>query len=509
MGLYEVGTRLKKKFGGRHFEGMITSIRSVQLLQKDGRKASGFNINTFDFKFTKRNDVLYDVTYSDGDNEELNDDEIEALVTFPIYNKEFMAIVEKDVEEAQRVDQNGGSTAGTINASQEKKAPVGKYKAGTRIKKLFGRSAFEGIVTSLSVVEKDNSHEVWYKINYSDGDSEELDEKEVEELLTFPIYSDEDCNPEVTESEGDQDNNNSNDEENNEPEKKRRKIDESLPSSKYGIGTKVRKTFGGTPFDGEVISIRSASQYDQDVLWYKIRYSDGDSEELDDNEIVKYALKEEKEENISTSTPIGTKVRKTFGGTPFDGEVVSIRSASLYGQDVLWYKIRYSDGDSEELDDNEIKKFALSEDKEETKTTSTPAAATETEIETNVAPTVNSNTVAAPMDINFPPVIASTKETNSTVPKVNGETSSVSRAAPQAAADLAEFTIPPPTSTTAPKVNGEINPIPTGGPFDLIIPPPTASSSTENSNNHVNTIPPVVNSEIDPTSSIGTIISDF
>ena len=51
---------------------------------------------------------------------------------------------------------------------------------------------------------------------------------------------------------------------------------------RYPIGTKVRKHFPQGWFDGEVISIDV-----EEKLW-KIRYSDGDCEELDKDHLIRH-----------------------------------------------------------------------------------------------------------------------------------------------------------------------------------------------------------------------------
>ena len=52
----------------------------------------------------------------------------------------------------------------------------------------------------------------------------------------------------------------------------------------YAVGTKIRKAFDGKPFDGEVIS------YDAKAKYYKIRYEDGDEEEMDAKQIKPYLV---------------------------------------------------------------------------------------------------------------------------------------------------------------------------------------------------------------------------
>ena len=52
----------------------------------------------------------------------------------------------------------------------------------------------------------------------------------------------------------------------------------------YAIGTKIRKTFDGKPFDGELHS------YDAKARYYKIRYEDGDEEEMDAKQIKQHLV---------------------------------------------------------------------------------------------------------------------------------------------------------------------------------------------------------------------------
>ena len=87
----------------------------------------------------------------------------------------------------------------------------------------------------------------------------------------------------------------------------------SAGDATYAIGTKIRKAFDGKPFDGEVVS------YDAKAKYYKIRYEDGDEEEMDAKQIKPYLVGApklveggEKKKPSDTKPAIATAPRK-FG----------------------------------------------------------------------------------------------------------------------------------------------------------------------------------------------------
>lgn len=144
-----------------------------------------------------------------------------------------------------------------------------KYKIGTRIRKKFGAYYFEGEVTSTSVINTHSGKEVWYMVCYTDGDKEELEEAAIDETVISPIYTDSDvenATPEGT--------NNS---------KKNRK--NATSSSQFAVGTMVRKFFNGIPFDGKIVSIIPPSEGETGDVWYRIEYEDGDSEDVDEEQL--------------------------------------------------------------------------------------------------------------------------------------------------------------------------------------------------------------------------------
>jgi len=133
-----------------------------------------------------------------------------------------------------------------------------------------------------------------YKIEYEDGDGEELEEAELDKLCT------------------------------------------KVRRAKYAMGMYVRKEFPPHGwFTGKVISYEPPSKL------YKVRYDDGDVEELGEAELEE-VLKNARYE-------VGTKVYKNFQGFGwFHGTVVS------YNPKTALYMIEYEDGDKEEMNEKEV-----------------------------------------------------------------------------------------------------------------------------------------------------------
>ena len=82
----------------------------------------------------------------------------------------------------------------------------------------------------------------------------------------------------------------------------------------YALGTKIRKDFDGTPYDGEVIA------YDARAKYYKIRYEDGDEEEMDAKDIKQYLVSQikvgrngEKEKSSDPKAAAIAVVPRKFG----------------------------------------------------------------------------------------------------------------------------------------------------------------------------------------------------
>uniref|UniRef100_A0A7S4IZC2 PTM/DIR17-like Tudor domain-containing protein n=1 Tax=Odontella aurita TaxID=265563 RepID=A0A7S4IZC2_9STRA len=142
------------------------------------------------------------------------------------------------------------------------------------------------------------------------------------------------------------------------------------------IGTKMLKTFDGMgDFEGTVVKVPSKGS-----PFYKVRYDDGDEEDLDEDELrshISYWKKRRKakaeesveseetrgkneddddedddeEEEEEEGIVVGTKMLKTFYGLgDFEGTVVKVPSKGS-----TYYKVKYGDGDEEDLDDEELR----------------------------------------------------------------------------------------------------------------------------------------------------------
>ncbi|CAI5972961.1 unnamed protein product [Closterium sp. NIES-65] len=65
------------------------------------------------------------------------------------------------------------------------------------------------------------------------------------------------------------------------------------PAGAVLLGRLVRKSFGGVPYLGRVF------HYDRDENWYKVRYEDGDAEDLEVSELEQLLLSEEEEKAVN------------------------------------------------------------------------------------------------------------------------------------------------------------------------------------------------------------------
>ena len=122
------------------------------------------------------------------------------------------------------------------------------------------------------------------------------------------------------------------------PSRTTRKRHVALPNplsnsrQKVRIGTIVSKEFEEGIFFGEVTG------YDHDEDWYKVRYSDGEEEDLNWLEIV--SILPARAQQIE----VGATFSKQFDEGMFVGTVDSYDAASnMYG-------VRYPDGDFEDLE---------------------------------------------------------------------------------------------------------------------------------------------------------------
>lgn len=105
------------------------------------------------------------------------------------------------------------------------------------------------------------------------------------------------------------------------------------------IGTVIRKKFPetGEYYEGKV------TDYDTEYKWYKIKYLDGDEEELD-------------EEELKLHRRVGTIIRKELSktGKYHSGEVIE------YDTTCQTYRVRYSNGEEEEdISPEELKKYRV------------------------------------------------------------------------------------------------------------------------------------------------------
>ena len=98
--------------------------------------------------------------------------------------------------------------------------------------------------------------------------------------------------------------------------------------SSYAMGTVIFKPFDGEPFQGVIIGYDGVDNY------YKVRYEDGDEEEMDEEEVKQHL--------------VGTIISKEFDGKPFRGKVVGYDSKDNF------FKVKYDDSDEEEMDHEEL-----------------------------------------------------------------------------------------------------------------------------------------------------------
>jgi len=81
------------------------------------------------------------------------------------------------------------------------------------------------------------------------------------------------------------------------PPQKKAKVVNNSPA--YAIGTKIIKPFDGTPYKGEIIF------YDTNSKYYKVRYDDGDKEDMDIHEVKRYRVE-------ASKTIVAAKIEKKY-----------------------------------------------------------------------------------------------------------------------------------------------------------------------------------------------------
>jgi Lamin-B receptor of TUDOR domain len=232
-----------------------------------------------------------------------------------------------------------------------------RYDVGTKVKKLFYAFGwFDG------TIEEFDDETDYYRVVYSDGDKEDLDEEEVLEILTDPRNHKKPrhwVQPKLT---------------------KKEKEEYTLatfdpiqafwlpvapppPPAKYEIGTELYKFFPEHGwFKGTITS------FDADAQLYKVQYEDKDKEDLEEKELSK--LLERSKSGPLGKYSVGEKIAKYFSGHGwYKGQIVS------YNPVLRLYKVQYEDKDKEDLDEGEVTKALENAHNEEKLTTTTPKKA--------------------------------------------------------------------------------------------------------------------------------------
>jgi hypoxanthine-DNA glycosylase len=125
---------------------------------------------------------------------------------------------------------------------------------GQKVAKYFETGDFIGQVTNVYASDIQNDGEIFYRIQYGDGDSEDFDEKELQEgvALYYRIQ-------------------------------KRQNRNGTLLNR--CIGLKVVKHFETGVFIGQVTNVYASGNQNDGEVVYHIQYGDGDSEDFDENEL--------------------------------------------------------------------------------------------------------------------------------------------------------------------------------------------------------------------------------
>ena len=156
-----------------------------------------------------------------------------------------------------------GSQTQSPRDKKQRKKLVGAELVGSRVKKWFETKYYNGTVTAF-----DEEHK-WYKVMYDDGDKEEMNLKELREVLDEVVgLSKENA---ITTP-------NKNTPKKGTPRKDTPKRDKPLVGKEL-IGAKVTKQFNYRLYNGTVAA------YDEELKWYKVDYDDGDKEEMNLKEL--------------------------------------------------------------------------------------------------------------------------------------------------------------------------------------------------------------------------------
>ena len=136
------------------------------------------------------------------------------------------------------------------------------------MKKWFETKYYNGTVTAY-----DEEHK-WYKVMYDDGDKEELNLKELREVLDEVVG----LSKENAITTPNKNTPNKNTPKKGTPKKDTPKRDKPLVGKEL-IGAKVTKQFNYRLYNGTVAA------YDEELKWYKVDYDDGDKEEMNLKEL--------------------------------------------------------------------------------------------------------------------------------------------------------------------------------------------------------------------------------
>ena len=140
----------------------------------------------------------------------------------------------------------------------------------------------------------------------------------------------------------------------------------------FKVGQRFRKKFSSKWYSGIITS------WDGDNKLYHVKYDDGDSEDLDRDEMPECLLSHEENETIATEkneahakcqqrirdaqkASIGRRIRKKFSNKWYSGII-----NSWDGENKL-YHVKYDDGDSEDLDHDEMHECLLHHEQNEDK----------------------------------------------------------------------------------------------------------------------------------------------
>ena len=300
-----------------------------------------------------------------------------------------------------------GSQTQSPRDKKQRKKLVGAELVGSRVKKWFETKYYNGTVT-----EFDEEHK-WYKVMYDDGDKEEMNLKELREVLDEVVG----LSKENAITTPKKNTPKKNTPKKGTPKKDTPKRDKPLVGKEL-IGAKVTKQFNYRLYNGTVAA------YDEELKWYKVDYDDGDKEEMNLKELRSHLTelppssprvlnkkadvttpkkgkpdvttpkkgkpatlptpkkgkpdattpkkgKPMVRKEVPTSPPvqdeadstthkkskprigkelIGAKVKKQFNYRFYTGTVTE------FDEEHKWYKVMYDDGDKEEMNLKEIRK---------------------------------------------------------------------------------------------------------------------------------------------------------